>query len=136
MSVLIDVRLPPEPEAPSMARRAVEQLPERFHVSLETVQLAVSELVTNAVRHADLEATDEIRLVVNERDDRLRVEVIDPGRGRDAAMTGWNAIPEGYSFERLPESNYGLFVVRNVADRSGVLLDSGIVAWFEVDLAT
>jgi anti-sigma regulatory factor (Ser/Thr protein kinase) len=133
MPVLIDLRLPRQPEAAWMARRAVEDLPSRFRTLIDTVQLGVSGLVTNAVLHADLAATEEIRLVVHEGDDRLRVEVIDPGHGRDAAETGWSAIPEGYAFEAPPENNYGLFVVRTLADRSGVLWDHGIVAWFEVD---
>ena len=118
-----------------MARRAVKDVSDRFLRSLDNLQLAVSELVTNAVRHARLEPTDEIRLVVREGQDRLRVEVTDPGRGRDAAVAGWSAIPDSYSFDSPAESSYGLFVVRAIAGRSGVVSDGAVVAWFEMDVA-
>ena len=119
-----------------MARRVVEDLPARFHDRLETVQLAVSELVTNALVHADPDTTDEIRLVAREEHGRLRMEVSGPADGHDAAVSGWRATAGAVSAERPPDSNEGVFVVRSVADRSGVLWDHGMVAWFELDAIT
>ena len=48
---------------------------------MRDVRLLVSELVTNAVRHANLDDGDVIGLVVELADDALRVEVHDPGGG-------------------------------------------------------
>ena len=136
MRELIDVRLPLDPGAPWTARRAVEDLPARFHDRLDTVQLAVSELVTNALVHADPDTTDKIRLVARERHGRLRVEVIGPPDGHDAAVSGWRATAGAVWADHLSDSNERLFMVRSIADRSGVLWDHGMVAWFELDAVT
>ena len=53
------------PEAVALARHALDDLESALPDGrLLDVQLLVSELVTNAVRHADLHAGDMIRLVV------------------------------------------------------------------------
>jgi anti-sigma regulatory factor (Ser/Thr protein kinase) len=134
MHVLLDVRLPPGSEAAGMARRALEDLlPSHLDGALSTLQLGVSELVSNASRHGDLQPTDEIGLVVREMGDRLRVEVKDPGHGHDAAVAGWSRIPEIFPGGDPPSADhYGLFVVREISDGAGVVWDDGTVAWFEV----
>ena len=60
--MMIDVELPSTPSAPARARGALDQLGDRISAErMRDVRLLVSELVTNAVRHAGGEA---VRLVV------------------------------------------------------------------------
>ncbi|GGK69508.1 hypothetical protein Sme01_15060 [Sphaerisporangium melleum] len=90
--VLKELRLPSSPESASRARAAVRDWLGADHPAYEPVRLAVSELVTNAVRHAagphrshedsqnghgDRLRPLVLRLAVDE--DRLRVEVTDTG---------------------------------------------------------
>jgi anti-sigma regulatory factor (Ser/Thr protein kinase) len=68
--------------APSAARRWLGWIdpylgPRRFY----DAQVMVSELVSNAVMHADLGAGDPIRLRARVEADRIRVSVCDNGRG-------------------------------------------------------
>ena len=78
-----EVRLPAVPASPAAARAAVER-------SLNTVlspgkldeaRIAVSELVSNAVRHANLAPEDSIELRGSLDPGVLRVEVRDGGPG-------------------------------------------------------
>jgi anti-sigma regulatory factor (Ser/Thr protein kinase) len=80
----IDLELPAAPEAPSMARRALSPL--RGAVSQTTMadlQLLVSELVTNSIRHAGLSPPASVALNVRLAEQRVRVEVTDAGPGFD-----------------------------------------------------
>jgi anti-sigma regulatory factor (Ser/Thr protein kinase) len=124
---MLDLRLAASPEAVAEARHALDRLggvvPER---RLRDIRLLVSELVTNAVRHAGLGTSDVIRLVVDVSRDALRVEVHDPGAGFE---------PGPPAPDPARPSGWGLFLVDELADRWGV--DSGrrTLVWFEVDRA-
>jgi anti-sigma regulatory factor (Ser/Thr protein kinase) len=99
--------------APSEARRAVaaalSDVPRRVLAELE---LLVTELVTNAVRHGGLGV--------------IRVEVAEGGPGFDPATA---LIPD-------PEAigGWGLLLVSRLASRWGVTRGAPNVAWFEMDL--
>jgi anti-sigma regulatory factor (Ser/Thr protein kinase) len=118
----IDVELPSTPSAPARARGALDRIegqvaPER----MRDVRLLVSELVTNAVRHADGEV---VRLVVALRGTGLRIEVHDPGRG--------------FTLEPPPDdpmraSGWGLVLVEELADRWGIDHAPRTRVWFEMD---
>jgi anti-sigma regulatory factor (Ser/Thr protein kinase) len=118
----IDLHLESSPSAPARARGALEEFapsvpPER----LRDVRLLVSELVTNAVRHA---GGDVVRLVVRLTGRVLRVEVHDPGSGfelRDAPTDPFRA------------SGWGLVLVAELADRWGVDHDPRTRVWFEIE---
>jgi anti-sigma regulatory factor (Ser/Thr protein kinase) len=125
--VTVDVELESSPDAAAAARRALDgfsgRVPER---RLRDVRLLVSELVTNAVRHAGLSAGDRIRLIVRMQQAVLRVEVDDPGRG----------------FELRPPqpdparaSGWGLYLVEELSDRWGMDRGGrgGTRVWFELD---
>jgi anti-sigma regulatory factor (Ser/Thr protein kinase) len=87
----------------------------------------VSEVVTNAVRHAGLRAGDRIRLVGRLGDRAMRVEVHDPGRGFE---------PRPPRPDPARASGWGLFLVAELADRWGVERGNpGTSVWFEVDRA-
>jgi anti-sigma regulatory factor (Ser/Thr protein kinase) len=90
------------------------------------VRLLVSELVTNAVRHANLDAGDVIRLVIDLGDSMLRVEVHDPGGG---------FVPTAPAPDPARPSGWGLYLVAELADRWGVDSDDRTLVWFELDRA-
>jgi anti-sigma regulatory factor (Ser/Thr protein kinase) len=114
------------PEAPSQARAAVddelEALPPRIR---EDATLLVSELITNAVRHALGGGRPEVELRIRSEPARIRVVVSDPGGGFEPAP-------------RLPTaaegSGWGLYLVDRIADRWGVLSKDRNEVWFEIDV--
>lgn len=121
----IELRLPPSPAAPAAARGALRPLQKAVELELlESVQLLVSELVTNSVRHAGLGAADRIELRVETTDDCVRALVSDPGGGFDRPLPS-----------PRPEEpfGWGLFLVNSLADRWGVERDGETVVWFEID---
>jgi serine/threonine-protein kinase RsbW len=124
----IEIRLPPNKEAPANARRALDELTGRLpaHV-LEDVRLLVSELVTNSIRHASLLPDQWVGLAVNVEGDTVRVEVIDPGPGFRPS------VPQPTLYQ---ESGWGLYLVQQVANRWGVVDDGTIHVWFEIDGAS
>ena len=78
----LEVELPRDPDSAAEARRALGEVAD--HLSprrLEDARLLVSELVTNAIRHAGLGDDDVILLVLVTGERALRIEVCDPGRG-------------------------------------------------------
>jgi anti-sigma regulatory factor (Ser/Thr protein kinase) len=119
----LDVRMRATPKAPSQARRALQQLGLPRPLATDA-QLAVSELVTNSVRHAGLGPQDLIRLIVDWSGDRLKVHVRDRGRGVGSA-------PVAGSIRPLPgaESGWGLYLVDRLATRWGL---GGSRYWFEL----
>ena len=77
-----EVDLARDPDSAAEARRALGEVSD--HLSqrrLEDAQLLVSELVTNAIRHAGLTERETIKLVVETDDRGMRVEVSDRGPG-------------------------------------------------------
>lgn len=84
--------------------------------------LLVSELVTNAVRHAESESF-EVRLAVSP--ERVRLEVRDQGAGFQPKVAPREDGGGGY----------GLVIVERIADRWGVEHDDGGLIWLEVDRA-
>jgi anti-sigma regulatory factor (Ser/Thr protein kinase) len=122
----VDVELDSTPEAVAWARQALDGLeggvpPRR----MRDVRLLVSELVTNAVRHAGLGRDDRIRLRASLDSRILRVEVHDPGMG---------FTPKTLAPDPTRTSGWGLYLVEELADRWGVEgADPGSQVWFELD---
>jgi anti-sigma regulatory factor (Ser/Thr protein kinase) len=124
MPVMLDLELRPGSEAPARARRSLEGLARLVPPEvLDALRLLVSELVTNSVRHGGLGAGDRVRVVVTEREDRIRVEVTDPGRG---------FVPSILEPEGSRPSGWGLYLVDRVAERWGVIDDGATKVWFEL----
>lgn len=120
-------RLAAEPEAPARARAFLTMhLDGKLEAGrLADVQLVVSELVTNSVRHAGLVASDTIELRIAPFADRVRIEVADPGSGLDLDAPRSTAADRG--------SGWGLFLVDRIATRWGVRPDGGTIVWAEFD---
>ena len=121
----VDLRLSGDLTAASEARRSLAAVkgslsPETF----EDVRLLVTELVTNSVRHADLDQGDDIRLRVVSNGRVVRVEVVDKGRGFK---------PRGRNAPLTQASGWGLYLVDQLADRWGVEGNDGTCVWFEID---
>lgn len=134
MHTWLDVRLPSDSSAPGLARRALRDLPEKVQSRLATLQLLVSELVTNSVKHASLLGSDRIELIVRDAGHFVRVEVRDRGLGYEEALAAWKGVLDApQQAEQLLPGGYGFLVVGGMADRSGLTWDVGTVAWFEID---
>lgn len=121
------LELRPTPEAPSAARRWLDEIP-RLRVLGQVafdVRLLVTELVANSVRHAGLGVGDLITITLELGDGRLRVEVRDPGAGFDFPLR-----PQ--KLER--QGGRGLQIVAAIAHRWGVERAEPVVVWFEIGL--
>ena len=113
---------PKAPQAPAEARRMVDRLRERLTPSqLETARLLVTEVVTNAVRHVDRDGAIGLRLSVCE--DRVRVEVLDPGTGFQ---------PRARTADSPLNGSWGLHFLEVLSDRWGVDRGERNTVWFEL----
>jgi anti-sigma regulatory factor (Ser/Thr protein kinase) len=113
--------------APALARAAISAFCENRAIPLAvlaTVKLLVSEVVTNAVTHPDVEPPANVRLVARLEPDVIRVEVTDDG-------SGFDPVPHDPS---RSGSGFGLFLVDKEAVRWGVDEIGGNRVWFEVAL--
>lgn len=116
--------LDPEETAPGRARRFARRALTRWGLEelSDSLELLVSEVVTNAVRYAERPVT--LRLL---RTDVLRCEV-----GDDSPQ-----LPRQRRARDTDEGGRGLFLVNRVARRWGATrLSSGKVVWFELALPT
>jgi anti-sigma regulatory factor (Ser/Thr protein kinase) len=119
----LDVSIRATREAASKARRALTELDLPLPLANDA-QLAVSELVTNSVRHAGLAPDDLIRITVDWSGARLKVHVRDGRRGVRPAVV-WGSIRPAPG----AESGWGLYLVDRVASRWGTSTDG---YWFEL----
>ncbi len=118
----IDVELECTPSAPARARGALAEIEGRISAErMRDVRLLVSELVTNAVRHA---GGAVVRLVVALEGRMLRIEVHDPGYGFE---------PKPPPDDPLRASGWGLVLVDELADRWGIDHHPRTRVWFEMD---
>jgi anti-sigma regulatory factor (Ser/Thr protein kinase) len=124
--VTVDVELDGSPSAAARARQALDTLSGRLaEPRLRDVRLLVSELVTNAVRHAGLVSGDRIRLQAQLSGAVLRVEVFDPGTGFELRA------PQP---DPARASGWGLYLVEALSDRWGIDgAGAGTRVWFELD---
>ncbi|WP_185923507.1 SpoIIE family protein phosphatase [Streptomyces sp. WAC05374] len=112
--------LEPEEQAPGRARRLARRALSRWDLEdlSDSVELLVSEVVTNAVRYAERPVT--LRLL---RTDVLRCEV-----GDDSPQ-----LPRQRRARDTDEGGRGLFLVNRLARRWGATrLSTGKVVWFEL----
>ena len=119
----LHLKLRPGPQAASEARHALDRLERTIDpAQLETIRLLVTELITNAVRHAG--SHEWIDLDVEVRRDSVRGEVCDCGPGFVRPME-----PEPHEHHL---GGYGLCLVDRLSDRWGVEADALTRVWFEL----
>jgi anti-sigma regulatory factor (Ser/Thr protein kinase) len=116
-------------QAPALARAAIAGFSEDRDVgetTRATLALLVSEVVTNAVIHPEVQGAGDIRLRAQIAEGLIRVEVTDQGSGfeprpRDATRS---------------DRGYGLFLLDKQAARWGVDQRGGTTVWFELTMRT
>ena len=124
---VLELELEQNREAPSLARAAIGSFCENRDIetaTLATLTLLVSEVVTNAVIHPDVEPPGGVRLSASIADGLIRVEVTDEGSGFG---------PQPRDPERL-ERGYGLFLLEHQASAWGVERHAGNTVWFELSV--
>ncbi len=98
--------------APRYAREAVTAWAGRDHAALDVLTLAVSELVTNAVQHADAGCDRQWVLVqLSQGIDFLRLTVTDPG----SLFSAPYRIPVREHFNDRAEGGRGLAIVAELS---------------------
>jgi anti-sigma regulatory factor (Ser/Thr protein kinase) len=111
--------------APAEARSSLHQAipPPELDGRADDARLALSELVSNAVRHGSLQPdADTLVLVIDADEDHVRVEVEQPT----------SAVEVGYpSDEGIADGGYGLHIVESTADSWGHEDGPPGRVWFE-----
>ena len=120
----LDLEVPATPGMLSGVRAALTELPLSPR-ALDDARLLVSELVANSMRHARLGPNDTIRVTAEVGHSRLRVDVVDGGRGGTPARAG--------AIRPRPdaESGWGLYLVETLSSRWGY--GAGRY-WFELEI--
>ncbi|HEX6714736.1 MAG TPA: ATP-binding protein [Thermoleophilaceae bacterium] len=116
--------LDPQPASVPYARRVACELAEPYldEAQFKAFELAVTEVVSNAVRHGGGES---IRLAVTPKDGYMCVQVTDAGPG---------LVPSPGALEADDDGGFGLFIVEQLTRRWGVTReDSRTRVWFELD---
>jgi anti-sigma regulatory factor (Ser/Thr protein kinase) len=121
----LELRLDADPAAVAASRRSIEAVPEiaedpQLRLNL---QLVVSELVTNGVRHGG--TVGPLWVVLAVRRDAVRLEVVDTGEGFDRGSVLQAPL------DPAAVSGRGLHLVDAVADRWGLLYDGRTKVWAE-----
>lgn len=92
---------------------------------LAEAELLTSELVSNALRHAQLGDEAEIRVEIEIEADSVRVSVVDAGAGFDFGKMFWEPPEAG--------GGWGLSYVEALADRWGIDASPPHSVWFEME---
>ena len=111
------------------ARRAVRdelsgELPER---TLDDVELLVSELATNSVRHGGCDEDAELRVETDVTPSCIRIRLCDTGSGF--------AEPRAEPSPPDAAGGFGLVLLDRISDRWGTQRNGGFCVWFEVQRA-
>jgi len=106
--------------APRQARAAVVELGDIDADILYDLQIVVSELVANAVRHAPRVPDGEFSVVIVCDDEGFYIEVRDPGTGFDP------------THDPTREGGLGLPMVDRIADAWGIDTDGQTIVWCRI----
>jgi anti-sigma regulatory factor (Ser/Thr protein kinase) len=121
---VVSCRLDPTAVAPTHARRALDHLePTLGDEALDQLQLLVTELISNSVRHGELTDDSEIAVDVFLFDSTIYAEVRDDGVG---------FTPHTPDPNPLRSSGWGLWLLDTLAHRWGIDGAAGTTAWFEM----
>lgn len=120
----LSLSLPPIPEAAAEARRTLRDVlaDQVDPTTVGDAELLVSELITNAVRHAALKPGDDIKVRIRAEDDSICVEVTDPGDG---------FAPEVIAPNEDRTGGFGLFLLDRMSRAWGIARPPTRI-WFEL----
>ena len=90
---------------------------------LADVELLVSELATNSIRHGDCGTDGQVRVEAAVSDDCVRLRLCDDGAGFE---------PRAPKPRTDGSGGYGLYLLDRLADRWGVQRNGGFCVWFEI----
>jgi anti-sigma regulatory factor (Ser/Thr protein kinase) len=122
MSATLSVELPRTPEAPLLARRALDGLADSLGPDvLPDVRLLVTELVSNSVKYG---GDGPVRLEVRASAERVRAEIIDQGAGFT------HKVRDREDLDTV--GGWGLHLTEHLTSRWGTYEGSTHV-WFEID---
>ena len=121
----LEFHLPHSPDAPSIARRILEEQLDwpATDDRRDDLTLLTSELVANAVRHGIPLADGTIGLLLDISEDAVRVAVTDEGD---------HLVLDELAFETESDGRFGLVLVDRRSDGWGISLDGVKGVWFEV----
>ncbi len=121
--MLFEFSFPATEKTPRLARRALDgQLAYLGPDAEARMRLAMSEIVTNAVRHGHLDPDQRIVVTVDLRDAEARVEVRQPTRAEAPVE----------NTPREDDGGFGLPLVEELVDAWGVEPGPPGVVWFEI----
>ena len=119
--------LPADEKAPLLARSALNRIipPPELGERHDDARLALSEVATNAVRHAGLRDRDVVRMVIEADDEHVRVEVEQPTPAAEVRLVE----PGIEGPDRV--GGFGLHLVDQTADEWGYEEGPPGRVWFE-----
>lgn len=120
----LTITVTPGPEAPAVARRAVEAFLVETPI-VDEVQLVASELVTNAVLHG---CSEPLEIHVRSFDDFARIEVI------SASLRRPDREPVARRSQGGSDGGFGLAIVEALSDAWGIEQNGKVVVWSELAL--
>ena len=112
-SRVVRLRVPARPEYIALTRLALSGLADLARLSEEDVadlKLALTEAVSNSVRHAYGEGGGFVSVAYELSAAALQIEVVDDGAGFDPA------VPAPLEGEELSEGGLGIAIIRTIAD--------------------
>ena len=112
----IHLRIPAKAEYITLCRLALTGLAQLREIREETMaelKLALTEAVSNSVRHAYGDEGDgQVDITYTLEPDRLGIEVVDDGHGFDPAGSTSPALED----DELSEGGLGIAIIRSIAD--------------------
>jgi anti-sigma regulatory factor (Ser/Thr protein kinase) len=126
---LAEIALPTGSSAPGAARMVVARCLAGLvsQQILRDVQLLVSEVVTNSLRHGELSDGDTVLVRVYLATESVRLEIVNRGTAGVVTVTRMD--------HRTRGSGFGLDLVERLTARWGVRRNGGTNVWFEMGRA-
>jgi anti-sigma regulatory factor (Ser/Thr protein kinase) len=125
-SAKLVVTIPATDEAGTALRKALCALEPFVGAKRRDLELLVTELATNGVKHAAAIGSNRITLDASVEPHLLRVEVRDRGERFSPTPREQRSEPGGF----------GLVLVDRIADRWGVIREPSTTVWFELARGT
>ncbi|AQY50445.1 serine-protein kinase RsbW [Listeria weihenstephanensis FSL R9-0317] len=128
----IELKIPAKPEFVSLGRLAISGIASRSGFSFEAIEdlkIAISEAITNAVKHAFKEGdTGEIQITFSVYEDKLEVRVADEGKSFDLEKRKAEIGPyeEETDADMLRVGGLGLFLIEALMDDVELHYDNGV----------